>query len=295
MPPTQLALLIEDDLDYARVLKERLSSIMHQAFEVHCAASLAEGLRALSARPADVVLLDLLLPDSKGLPTFEAVHAQAPETPVVVLTGFDNDAVALEAVRKGAQDYLVKGEIDVKVVGRVIRYAIERQRMQSALRSLSLVDELTGLYNRRGFLTLASQHLKLAQRTNRGSLVVFLDVDGLKQINDTFGHREGDLALIDAAELLRGTFRASDVVARIGGDEFAVIAIEAHKDSVELLGSRLEEKLRELNARAGRRYALALSFGTAYLDPHDVSSVEELMSRADRALYEHKRMKPRSV
>jgi diguanylate cyclase (GGDEF)-like protein len=287
--PTKV-LVIEDDQDYTRLLQVKLSKATSHPFDVECTDTLEVGLQHLAKGSTEVILLDLLLPDSRGLDTFLRVQMQSPETPVVVLTGFDDDTIALEAVRKGAQDYLVKGQaIDGKMLSRVIRYAIERQQMQSALRSLALVDELTALYNRRGFTNLATQHLKLAQRTKRSSLLLLLDVDKLKHINDTLGHPAGDRALVDVADILRGTFRTSDVIARIGGDEFAVIAIEAHKDSGEMLTARLQEKLKEHNARPNRSYQLSLSVGVACLDPESQKSFEDLMATADRSLYECKR------
>lgn len=287
-------LLIEDDPDYARGICDRLSSETSHLFDLECAGTLESGLEHLAKGGADLVLLDLILPDSKGLDTFARVYTQAPEVPIVVLTVFGDEALALEAVGKGAQDYLPKGQTDGKMLSRVIRYAIERHRMQAALRSLSLLDDLTGLYNRRGFMRLSEQHLKLARRTNRGSLLVFADVDHLKQINDTYGHKEGDAALIEAAGILKATFRTSDVIARIGGDEFAVLAIEARKDSGDVLASRLREKLRDRNAHKHHTYQLSLSVGVACLDPSAISSLEDLMVEADKALYEQKRTRSKA-
>ncbi len=284
-------LLIEDELDYARSLQERLAREAHQSAVVRPVGSLQEGLSVLAKGEADVVLLDLYLPESRGLETYERIVSQAPEIPVVILTAVDNDALALEAVRQGAQDFVVKGQVDGKLLFRIIRYAIERHRMQAALRSLSMLDELTGLYNRRGFLRLAEQHMKLANRTKRALLLMLVDVDGLKRINDTHGHAMGDQALKEAGEVLRGTFRTSDVIARIGGDEFAVIAIDAAKHSTDVLTRRLTEKLAAANARPGRAFKLALSVGIVGLEPTQESSLEQVMTLADQALYEQKRQK----
>jgi diguanylate cyclase (GGDEF)-like protein len=220
------------------------------------------------------------------------VHSQAPTVPIVILTGYDNESFALEAVSQGAQDYLVKGHINPRMLVRVIRYAIERNRTQSELRNLSLVDELTGLYNRRGFLTFAEQYLKLAQRKNKGLLLVFADLDNLKQINDTFGHHEGDLALIRTAKTLRETFRKSDLIGRIGGDEFPIMAMEAEPDTADTLQRHLEENLKKYNNVSQSRYKLSVSVGVTYFDPEDTHlSVEDLMARADESLYEQKRSK----
>lgn len=284
-------LVVEDDANYANLLTAALSGETARIFQVEWVETLQAGLAHLANSSTDVVLLDLFLPGSNGLDTFERVRMHAPEVPIVVLTVLDDDAVALEAVRQGAQDYLVKGQVPAERLSRVIGYAIERHRMQTILRSLSLVDELTHLYNRRGFLNLATQHLKLAQRTKRGLSLAFIDLDGLKQINDTLGHHEGDCALVETAEILKRTFRSSDIMARIGGDEFAILAIEAQEDSGGHLSRRLQDKVREHNAQQERSHELSLSIGIAHLDPQSPSSVEGLMTRADQALYEHKRSK----
>ena len=282
-------LLIEDQPEDVNLFKEVLLHESGVTFFVQPVDRLVTGLERMAKDGADVILLDLFLPDSQGLDTFTKVHLQAPEVPIVVLTAIDDDALALQAVRSGAQDYVVKGETEGKVLSRIIRHAIERHRMQATLRSLSLLDELTGLYNRRGFSTLAKQHLKLAQRTQRGLIFFLGDVDGLKQINDTFGHQVGDLALTETAEVLRTSFRSSDIIARIGGDEFAIIAIEASKDSVEAITARVREQMRIAHTKKHLCYKLSLSLGAVYVDAERRCTVEELIAEADEALYKQKR------
>jgi diguanylate cyclase (GGDEF)-like protein/PAS domain S-box-containing protein len=164
-----------------------------------------------------------------------------------------------------------------------------RVRMEEALRAMALVDDLTGLYNRRGFFSLAEQQLKMTHRAKRKLLLLFADFDGLKQINDALGHPEGDRALVEVAEVFRETFRESDIVARIGGDEFVVLAVETNRAGPEALTSRLQEALKARNAGEGRRYRLALSVGVARYDPKRPCSMDELLARADRAMYEQKR------
>ncbi|MBI3324033.1 MAG: GGDEF domain-containing response regulator [Candidatus Omnitrophica bacterium] len=282
-------LLIEDDPAYANLLRNLMAGESNPAFELECTDRLRTAFTRLARGAADVILLDLSLPDSHGLETFVELQAQAPEIPIVVLTVNNDDAIAVEAVRKGAQDYLVKGHEDAKALSRVLRYAMERHRMQSALRTLSLLDGLTGLYNRRGFLTLAEQHLKLAYRTQRGLLIVYADIDNLKQINDTYGHPEGDQALIKTGEILKNAFRTSDIIARIGGDEFAVIAIEAQQDGGKGMIDRFQGMLAEHNTLTDRPFKLSVSVGAAYLHAKESSSIESLMARADDALYKEKR------
>jgi len=167
----------------------------------------------------------------------------------------------------------------------------ERKRAESALQSLSLVDELTGLYNRRGFLAVSEQSLVEIRLNDKIPAIVYADLDGLKEINDSLGHHEGDRALAKAAEILKDSFRSSDIVARIGGDEFVVLAALAHDESVESLSQRLQENFEASNASKSCPYNLALSVGIAHFDDQQNHSIEELMAQADRAMYEDKRRK----
>ena len=182
---------------------------------------------------------------------------------------------------------LVEGEL----IGIVAVYTdiSARVQMEETLRILALLDELTGLYNRRGFSILAEQQLKMAHREKRKLLLLFADLDGMKRINDTFGHEEGDRALVEAADVLRETFRESDVIARFGGDEFVVLAIETNGAPAEALTHRLQENLEARNAGEGRLYDLSLSVGLAHYNPEQPCSIDELVARADRAMYERKR------
>lgn len=284
-------LLIEDSPGYARLIQETLKDAENVNFDLVHVGSLSDGLSHLNNKSTDVVLLDLNLPDSSWPGTLLDVLAKAPDVPVVVLTGFDNAEMAVKAVQSGAQDYLVKGQIDTNLLIRTIRYSIERQRMKMELRAMSLTDDLTGIYNRRGFMTLAQQQLKMANRMRVGLLLLFADLDGMKSINDTFGHLEGDRALADTAEVLKETFRESDVIARMGGDEFAVIALEESEFSDEVIISRLQENLAACNAGKNRPYALSLSIGITHYRPEDPCNIDELLEKADKLMYEQKRMK----
>ncbi len=184
-----------------------------------------------------------------------------------------------------------------KLLMRAVQCAVKQYMLQAELGSLALSDELTGLYNRRGFLALAERQLKLGRRSGRAILVFFADVDGLKQINDKFGHAEGDLALVHAAQVLEKTFRDSDVIARFGGDEFAVLALEVSGHSESTIRARLDRNLKELNARYSR-CTLSISLGAARFDPtspRSPASIEQLMIRADEAMYEEKRLRSKPV
>ena len=171
---------------------------------------------------------------------------------------------------------------------RAIRCATKQYMLQAELGNLALVDELTSLYNRRGFMALAERQLKVGRRSGRGMMLIFIDLDGLKQINDWFGHPEGDRALKRTSEALGKTFRESDVIARLGGDEFAVLAIEASGDSEATIRARVRQYVKSISA-AESRYAISLSIGVARFDPRSNTSIRELMAQADHAMYEQKR------
>jgi diguanylate cyclase (GGDEF)-like protein/PAS domain S-box-containing protein len=167
----------------------------------------------------------------------------------------------------------------------------ERKRMEEAIREISLHDPLTELYNRRGFTTLAEQQLKAAHREKRRMTLSFIDVDQMKWINDTLGHDEGDKALIDAANILRQTFRESDIIARVGGDEFAVLTVDAAEMNSETFSKRLQGAMDQLNAEGSRKCRLAMSQGAAIYDPESPMSLSELMSSADELMYAQKKIK----
>jgi diguanylate cyclase (GGDEF)-like protein len=166
-----------------------------------------------------------------------------------------------------------------------------RFRYLNQLRSFALTDDLTGLYNRRGFLILGMQNLKQAKRNNQSMLLFFIDVDQFRRVNEALGHMEGDAFLICCAEVLRKTFRDSDVIARIGGDEFVILAQESGDASRETILRRLESALLTLNARVDSPHKLSLSVGAARFDSQDAATLGELLTLADRAMFEHKRGK----
>lgn len=288
-------LLIEDNPGDIRLLREMLAEVKGAVFNLEVSGCLHAGLERLNSGEMDIVLLDLSLPDSDPENTLVQAHAYTEKIPIVVLTGFVDEKLAIDAIRNGAQDYLVKGEVTSELLGRSLRYAIERQRLQAELRSLSLTDELTGLDNRRGFLASAKQQLKLAPRTQFGISLLLADLDGLKQINDRFGHLEGDQALMDTANVLRETFREPDIIARLGGDEFGVLAVGTSEAGTRTLTARLQRNLEARNASAKRTCRLSLSIGAAYYDPESKFSVQTLLALADKALYAQKRSKRNAV
>jgi two-component system, cell cycle response regulator len=288
-------LLVEDNPGDARLIRELLlaeagARSPDSLLQVYLVDRLSSGLERLVEGGIDVVLLDLSLPDSQGLETLMKVRAQSPQLPTVVLTGLANEEVAMQALQEGAQDYLIKGESDYSsILKRSMRYAIERQRLQAELHRLALTDELTGLYNRRAFIALADQQLKLARRTHTDLFLLFADVDGLKEINDTLGHREGDRALIEIASILRQSARESDIIARMGGDEFVILGAQGTGAGMSSLSGRIQTNLKAYNVRMDASYRLGISLGMASLDPDRPCTIDQLVDLADSLMYQQKR------
>jgi diguanylate cyclase (GGDEF)-like protein/PAS domain S-box-containing protein len=403
--PTKI-LLVEDNQSDALAIKIMLESAEF-SFELQRADTLKSGLKILSEKQMNIILLDLGLPDSKGLDTFIKVHDEYPDVPIVMYTGLEDEDLAVKALQKGAQDYLVKGKVDSRLLVRAIKYSIERHRLRvelkrmsaeleksetrfhslidrssdgilivdnegiiqyvnpaaekifckeakelidkkfkfsfesgetkmidiprgkgeigkaemrvmqtelrgstfyivdlkdmteivehveekKMLREMTLRDELTGLYNRRGFYTHAEQLIKVSKRNNENVILFFIDVDNLKSINDTYSHQSGDDALVDTTNIIKKTFRESDIIARFGGDEFVILARLAKKSLGDKLANRFKRNLNSHNKKDIRPYKLSLSLGLAMGGPKLNTSIDELLKKADESMYEQKEVK----
>ncbi len=284
-------LLIEDNPADVQLLRAMLDEARTPPFALTVVSRLSDGIAALAKTRFDIVLLELSLPDSHGFDTFLSLFQYTADIPIIILTSIKDENLALQAVQSGAQDYLVKGEVSHYLLIRAVRYAIERQRMQHKLQNMSLLDDLTGIYNRRGFFMLAEQQLRIAYRGNRRVALMFADLDGLKQINDNYGHTEGDQALIQTAEIFRNTFRYSDIVARVGGDEFAILLLNAPHESLNTIQPRLQQNIAACNRQRDKDCLLSISYGIVYADAGNRCSLNELLTRADELMYAQKRSK----
>ncbi|MDR4505529.1 MAG: diguanylate cyclase response regulator [Candidatus Scalindua sp.] len=289
-------LLIEDSYDSAEILREELMDTHPNVFELEHADRLSNGLEVLGKGDTDVVLLDISLPDSQGLETFARVYKHSPDVPILVMTNLDDESFAVKAVQEGAQDYIVKGRVDRSLLVRSIRYAIERHRTLKELKQAQLKmqhmahhDRLTGLPNRQLFLDILSKSVARASRDGRMVAVLFLDLDGFKSVNDNLGHLMGDLLLQSVAGRLKGCIRESDLVARVGGDEFVIIIDGIH--SVKNV-TKVSQKIVDETSRSffldGQELFVTASIGIS-LYPHDSSDMETLVKNADFAMYIAKR------
>lgn len=284
-PAVTKILLIESSVGDAQLIRLLLKP--EPRFHVTTASRLTRGLTHMRREQFDLVLVDLALPDGGGVNAVSEVRRTHSGLPIIALSSIDDESVALAALRQGAQDWLLKSQIDRALLLRVIRYAQERHRLLAALQSLALTDTLTGLYNRRGFITVAEEQLKLARRSGYSLALAFVDLDGMKRINDELGHEFGDQALVNTAQILRDTFRASDVIARLGGDEFIVLAIDAGPGVASRSRKHLAQALAQHNAAPGA-VPLAFSVGFSHFIPaaeNNTACIEDLMVEADKQMY----------
>ncbi|HYC36707.1 MAG TPA: EAL domain-containing protein [Usitatibacter sp.] len=285
--PGHQVLLIEDNPGDARLIREMLAEDPATPFRLRCVDRLARGLEALALKDTGLVLLDLSLPDSHGLDTFSKVYAHSPKVPIIVLSGNDDQQLALYAVKSGAQDYLVKGKIDRELLLRAMQYSIERKRYQEELERQANFDALTGLPNRH-LLHDRLRQAVFAQRNVRSVAVVFMDLDHFKVINDSLGHNFGDEVLRHVGERLESAVREGDTVARLGGDEFVLILNDqTREDMIFRTMRRLIARVSEPVQVGGRELHITASAGIS-LFPQDGPDVQTLLKNADTAMYRAK-------
>jgi diguanylate cyclase (GGDEF)-like protein len=285
MESTHYKILVVDDEEPIRKL---IVTLLCQKGH-HCVTA-SNGLEALDKimeTKFDAVITDIVMPEMDGIALTKELSRHDQSLPVMVITGHPEEYSAETAMASGAREFINKPFSTTEFVIRFDKM-MRDYKGEEALLVLSLTDELTGLYNRRRFFVLIDQYLKVAIRTKKRLLFLFIDMDDLKWINDHYGHNEGDQALIDLAKILKKTFRESDIIARIGGDEFGVLA-ESTDEHGEIIIDRLYENLKGYNAKESRRYTLSISVGTAHFDPEYPISIDELLSKADALMYAQKR------
>jgi two-component system, cell cycle response regulator len=287
---THIHVLLVGEMNEARRLCGLIDSDGSTPFHTSHISDPDLTVERLSGIRADVLLLDMGSKQRQRRELVETVRAAAPDIPVVILSESEDDELALEALQQGVQDFLAKACMDRTALVRSLRYSIERHRLQKMLHSLSLTDDLTGLSNRRGFMALAEQHLRVIIRKG-SALLIYLDLDDLKVINDSYGHLEGNRALVVTANVLRACFRQSDILARMGGDEFCVLMTDAGEDSVHQVRKRLQQRVDSIDGLSSWRFRLSLSVGIAEVSATHQPSLEDLIRVADANMYEEKRNK----
>ncbi len=310
-------LVVDNTPESLKALTELLTA---EGYQVRPADSGERALAFAAAGPPELILLDDHLPDMDGLEVCLRLKAgeESQNIPIIFISesagvdarvaGFALGAVDFISPPFQAEEFLARVRTHLKagrlhwqlkqqVAGlqmtnaQLRREIVECRRVEAEIREISFRDELTGLYNRRGFITLAEQQLKVAKRAKRQIMFAFLDCDDLKGINDTLGHEEGDKVLIDAATILLATFRESDILARIGGDDFTVLTSDVRELSLEGFAQRLQQGLDDWNVRSFRPYKLAMSWGVTTMIPESPLSLDQLIATADELMYAQKKTK----
>ena len=280
-------LLIEDDAGDLLLTKRMLAKTDFNAFNLICAGSLSAAIKCSSAGKIDVILSDLNLPDSSGIETFLKLKLQVPEIPIVVFSGFGDEAEFLKAVREGAQDYLIKGQINGNLLVRSLRYAIERKMAEDDIRELAYHDSLTGLPSRTLFADRCMMALAENRRNQKKTALMMVDLDHFKDINDNLGHEAGDEVLKEVGARLESILRQTDTICRIGGDEFALLNVSL-KETVKIVAKRIIDVLNKPFTLNGLKEVMTASLGIA-IYPEDGKSLRTLMKHADTAMYEVKK------
>ncbi|MEG4837375.1 diguanylate cyclase [Microcoleus sp. B9-D4] len=302
-------LIVDDTPDNLRLLAKILES---QGYMVRKALNGRMALQGVHRDPPSLILLDINMPEMNGYEVCQKLKASeaTAQIPVIFISALERLENKVRAFELGGVDYITKPFQEQEVLMRVKNQLLiqqqrqqlleqnqrleheiqERLRAEAEVRQLSVTDQLTGLYNRRGFFLLAEQQLKIARRTQTPYFILFADLDGLKKINDTLGHEMGDRVIVDAAQILKQTFREADIVARLGGDEFALFIPNFSGDLSTNFHARLQENIDRFNQQSERAY-ISISLGVQFGDLNNEVLLEQLLAKADKLMYEDKRTK----
>jgi len=278
-------LLLEEGCKDARFLQKSIRD--GGSFE--CELVKIDALKGVLSEPAGgppILLLRSGDSSAQLNANLKRIREIASSVPVLVLPN-NQDGLLLAGAGGDSAKNNGHLRLNLKKLARILRCSLRRNRVESELSHLAISDELTGLYNRRGFLLLGSERMRLAHGMNKNVLLFFADLDNLKQINDRFGHQEGDQALLKTAEIFRNTFRSSDIISRFGGDEFTALVIEEFGQTAETISRRLQHNMAELTAN-NTQYPLSLSVGMTRYAADMRSSLKELLAQADQALHKQK-------
>ncbi|MEH1813175.1 MAG: diguanylate cyclase [Nostoc sp.] len=309
--PSETNILVVDDTpDNLRLLAKMLEL---QGYTIRKSLNGRMALQAAYRHPPDLILLDINMPEMNGYEVCQQLKASkiTDQIPIIFISALDQINDKVQAFELGGQDYITKPFQELEVLMRVKNQLLIKQQYQQLLeqnqsleheiqerlkaeaevRQLSITDELTGLHNRRGFFWLANHQFKIARRTEIFCCLLFVDLDGLKQINDSLGHEIGDRAIIDTAQVLKQSFRESDIVARIGGDEFVIFVSVCYPDNTDEFRPRLQENIDRFNQEHNYSYQLSISIGATQCALNENVSLEQLLEQADKLMYEHKRTK----
>ena len=277
-------LLIENNKKDIQTITEFINESARINANIQIVDSMKKAKTIIFYQKIDIMLIDLNIEEVKFEELFERFSKESLSIPYIVITDERDEDMGIEAVQKGAQDYLVRSELSERILRRTIIYSIERHEILQSLYKTTIVDELTGLYNRRGLHTLGNQQVELAKRHNDDIFIFYLDLDGMKEINDTLGHDYGDKALLTSSKIMHRTFRTTDILSRIGGDEFVVVAVKAQYEFIPIIIQRIKDYIKEENDNL-KDYQISMSIGVSKVDLEHDAPLEDAIKNADKEMY----------
>ncbi len=275
-------LMLEHNPSFVRLMKRALSQAHAGGVSVVDVSSVEEAEQHLKKEHFDVFVLDLFSSQTNGDPlsAFDYLHRLYPSIPIVVLSSDEDYELSLQAMRRGAQDYLIKDKVTGQLLVRSLRYAIERQHMLDVMRRLAMLDELTGLYNQNGFLTLVNQQMQLSRRTERKFVMLLMNLQLPSPTQEKKGRELKERLLMQLADLLRNTFRSSDILARLDDAEFGVLAIDVAEGHKDHLLARLNKSVLTWNLQNPEGTHLHLNIGATVFSGNERNRVEDLIAQA---------------
>ena len=280
-------LLIEDNKDDIQAITSFLEQSKRLNAEIKTVDSIKKANTVMFYDKMDIILIDINVQGMKFEEVVESIDKNNLTIPHIVITDERDEDLGIEAVKKGAQDYLVRSELSERILRRALIYSLERHEILESLYRTTIVDELTGLYNRRGLYTLGNQQIELAKRHSDDIFIFFLDLDGMKAINDTLGHDYGDKALVDTSKIMHKSFRATDILSRVGGDEFVIVAVKAQFEFIPIIIQRIKDFVKDQNS-SEEKFEISISIGVSKVDLDAESPLDEAIRDADKKMYDSK-------
>ena len=280
-------LLIEDNNDDIQAITSFLDQSERLNADIKTVDSIKKANTVMFYDKMDIIIVDINIQGMKFEELIESIDRNNLSIPHVVITDERDEDLGIEAVKKGAQDYLVRSELSERILRRALIYSLERHEILESLYKTTIVDDLTGLYNRRGLYTLGNQQVELAKRHNDDIFIFFLDLDGMKEINDSLGHDFGDKALIDTSKIMHKSFRTTDILSRVGGDEFVVVAVKAQFEFIPIIIQRVKDFVKEQNS-SEEKFKISISIGVSKVDLDAESPLDEAIRDADKKMYDSK-------
>ena len=280
-------LLIEDNKVDIQTITNFIEESSRLNAHIKTVDSIKKAKTIMFYEEIDIILIDINIQGMKVDEFYDAFDQDNISIPYIVITDERDEDIGIEAVKKGAQDYLVRSEISERILRRAIIYSLERHDILDSLYRATIVDELTGLYNRRGLHTLGNQQVELAKRHNDDIFIFYLDLDGMKAINDTLGHEFGDKALVETSNIMHKSFRTTDILSRLGGDEFVVVAVKAQHEFIPIIIQRVKDYVKKQNA-SNKKYQISISIGVSKIDLESKSPLDDAIHDADKKMYQSK-------